>query len=137
MRDLIIDKDEMKIICSKNIALVLIDICFNSARDLSIINNKNGTIMEYRYKRVIFNIIVDEKGVKYKVHLNNKSIEKRFMRFHVKNIISESFINTLKRKIERMVYSVQLDDLFKYENAQELCDDFEDILKPRGEYEKA
>ena len=137
MRDLIVDKDEMKIICSKNIALVLIDICFNSARDLSIINNKNGTMMEYKYKRVIFNIIVDEKGVKYKVHLNNKSIEKRFMRFHVKNIISESFINTLKRKIERMVYSVQLDDLFKYENAQELCNDFEDILKLRGEYEKA
>ena len=137
MRDLVVDKDDMKIICSKNIALVLIDICFNSARDLSIINNKNGTIMEYKYKRIIFNIIVDEKGIKYKVDLNNKSIEKRFMRFHVKNIISESFIDKLKRKIERMVYSVQLDDLFKYENAQELCNDFEEILKPRGEYEKA
>ena len=137
MRDLVVDKDDMKIICSKNIALVLIDICFNSTRDLSIINNKNGTIMEYKYKRIIFNIIVDEKGVKYKVLLNNKSIEKRFMRFHVKNIISESFIDKLKRKIERMIYSVQLDDLFKYENAQELCNDFEDILKPRGEYEKA
>ncbi len=137
MRDLVVDKDEMKSICSKNISFVFIDICFNDARDLSIINNKNETNIEYKYKRIVLNVIIDEKGIKYRVLLNNQSIEKRFMKFYVKNKINESFINKLRREIERMLYSVQLDDLFKYENAQELCNDFEDILKPRGEYEKA
>ncbi|MBR2784706.1 MAG: hypothetical protein IKD74_01790 [Clostridia bacterium] len=103
MRDLVVDKDEMKSICSKNISFVFIDICFNDARDLSIINNKNETNIEYKYKRIVLNVIIDEKGIKYRVLLNNQSIEKRFMKFYVKNKINESFINKLRREIERML----------------------------------